>query len=123
MVNFVEFILLIVLGISVAFCLILLTGLTHTKKEYVSVIEKFHKFYKLEKTSWSYYLPLVFARRFMYPTKEAKCKLKDSTIIVYLCNDVMLLYKHKIHVDKLIRQSTNLDRDFEKYNITLVRIE
>jgi len=123
MVNFVEFVLLIVLGVSVAFCLILLTGLTHTKKDYVSIIERFHRFYKLEKNSWTYYLPLVFSRRFMYPTKEAKCKLKDTTIIVYYCNDIMLLYKHKINIDKLIKKSTNLDRDFEKYNIKLVRIE
>jgi len=123
MVNFVEFILIIVLACSVAFLLILATGLTHTKKDYVSIIERFHKFYRLEKTVWTYYLPFVFSRRFMYPTKEAKCKLKDTTIIVYYCNDIMLLYKNKIHVDKLIKKSTNLDRDFAKYNIKLIRIE
>lgn len=123
MVNLLEFILLIILGITIAIFLILLTGIIYTKDGYVSIIEKKKQFYKFEQKKFTYYFPLIYKKAFYYPLIEAKCKLKDKSIVIYKINDISLLYQNKIKINKLIKNSKNLQQDFKTYKIELIKIE
>ncbi len=122
MVNFVEFVLILVLAIVFAIFVFLLTGVIYTKDNYVSIIEKNRKFHKIENRKFTFYFPIIYRRVYTYPFKEGVCKLKNKTVY-YEIKDIMFLYQNKVNINKLIKNSKNLEEDFEKLSIKLIRID
>lgn len=122
MINFVELILSLLIVIAIAALLFLITGIIHNRDGYVSIIEKRHAFHRIEIRKFSWYAPLVYHKVAYYPTKEARIKRKGTTI-KYKINDVMILYKNRIKVKDIVKQSEDIKKDFAKYNITLIEIK
>ena len=119
--NYAGFLIGLATIIIVAGVLVLITGIIHNRKGYVSVIEKKHEFYRIEIRKFSWYMPLLFRKVAYYTTIEKTIKRKGKTI-VYQINDAMLLYKSRMKVKDIIDESENIEESFKQYNITLISI-
>lgn len=122
MINFVELILSLLIVIAIAGLLFLITGIIHNRDGHISFIEKKHKFYRIEIRKFSWYAPLIYRKAAYYPTGEAKIR-RNGITIKYKINDAMLLYKNKIKIKDIIKESEDIKKDFAKYNITLIEMK
>ncbi|MCQ2794123.1 MAG: hypothetical protein MJ207_01995 [Bacilli bacterium] len=125
MLNFVDFVLLILLCTVTAVVLIFATGIVHTKPGYVSVIEKHRKFYRLETRTMSYYLPFIYKKVAYYPTNvNGIIKTRYKKVITYRIVDVMKLYTSKIELKKLLSEEKNLEANLEQlFGIKIIKVE
>ena len=117
MLNFLDFVLLIILVAVLMILLFLSTGITYNQKGFVSVINKGKKFYKIEERSFSYHFPIVFRKVGYYPVTPHEYKIdKDHKITLY-AKDVMLLAQRKVNIKKLLKKNKNLEENLKKYKI------
>jgi len=119
-INFVEMIIGLLLIIAVALLLILMTGITYTKEGYVSVIEKRHKFHKLEYRKFSYYFPIVFRKALYLNLDKNKIVSKDKTVIYYRVLDAKKLYDSKPNLHRMIEDENKLAERFEEIGLKLI---
>ncbi|MCQ2792153.1 MAG: hypothetical protein MJ208_01370 [Bacilli bacterium] len=120
MLNFLDFVLLIVLAILLTIALFLSTGIIYNQDGYVSVIEKKKQFFKIETNRLTYAFPILYRKVGYYPIKPREYKINGERVLIQV-NDVMLLYKNKINLKKLIKQNKNLEETFKTYQITLIK--
>ena len=120
MLNFLDFVLLIVLAVLLTIALFLSTGIIYNQEGYVSYINKGKKLYKVEERKFSYYFPILFHKAGYYPTKPHKYKIDDEEVMLYV-KDPSLLYQDKINLRKLLKQNKNLEADLKKYKIIIVK--
>lgn len=107
---------LIVIGIFIL--LFFLFGIIHTKKGYVSIIEKNHEFYKIEMRKFSFYTPVVFHKVKMYPIEPKKYKVDNKTYLVKII-DYVVLYKSKKDIKTILLTEKEL---CEQYGIRILEI-
>lgn len=116
MLNFLDFVLLIILIAVSVIALFLLTGIIYNQEGYVSFINKGKKLYKIEENRFAYYFPIIFHKVGYYPIKPHKYKINNKEVMVYV-KDPMLLYKDQINLRKLFKQNKNLEASLKKYKI------
>lgn len=120
MLNFVEFVLLIVLVLLLAITIFLATGIIYTKPGFVSIIEWRGAFFCIESRRISFAFPIIYKKVASYPIKPTVYKINGKEITI-MATDVMLLYKNKINIKRLLKENKNLEETLKTYKIKIIK--
>lgn len=120
--NFTQFLLLIIFALLLMIVIFLSTGIFYTKDGYVSFIEKRRKFYKAETRKITYGFPFVYRKRGYYPIKFKPYKISKNRIILVKAIDPNFLYQRKINLKKLLKQNKNLEEISKQYYLAMKEI-
>lgn len=123
MLNYVEFILMLLVILAGLIVIILATGFIYNKKGYVSIITKHGKFFTIERRRYAYYPPFIYRKVAYYPIEGGKIRIKKK-VITYKVVDIMKLYNSHVRLKEIFKDEKNLEANLERlFGIKILGID